>query len=217
MHGRGIQLVDALSTRWGWLLVLAYPAKTDQGASSGLDGIVRPTGDHAGSSMNHTVIPTASNSEPPSRTVVVSTPRSSTTRSSQPASVWMIALVTSSLRHRVALSMVSSSTPHAVRVLQHEVACGGDRPRVRGNGVRGRVCAVRHRLVLEGSAGVGGGALDATQVSAQPRPEIFELGQLWAVEALWCVVEQHVSALDVAGCEDGEGRERAGLRGSGGR
>ena len=72
---------------------------------------------------------------------------------------------------------------------------------------------MRHRLVLEGSAGVGGGALDPAQVSAQPRPEILKLGQLCAVETLGCVVEQHVAALDVAGCEDREGRQRLDRRG----
>ena len=70
-----------------------------------------------------------------------------------------------------------------------------------------------HRLVLEGSADVGGGALDATQVSAQPRPEILKLGQLWAVETLRRVVEQHVAALDVAGRDDRERRQRPDRRG----
>ena len=72
---------------------------------------------------------------------------------------------------------------------------------------------MRHRLVNEGSAGMSGGALDVTQVSAQPRPEILKLGQLWAVETLGRVVEQHEAALDVAGCEDREGRQRPHRRG----
>jgi hypothetical protein len=48
----------------------------------------------------------------------------------------------------------------------------------------------------------------------KPRSEILKLRQLWAVETLRCVVEQqHVAALDVAGCEDGEGPQRPDRRG----